>query len=500
MSHTASLVNSILTDTHRSSRPVYEQLREGLREMILGGQVPTGSRLPSSRRWAEDIGVSRMTITRVYDELTGEGFLERVQGSGTYVSNDLSAFVFGRGEEKGRALATSEAKPGASVSARATSGRTIRTSHLPPQAQPLPFRPGAASFGDFPIDTWSRYVLQAWRKSPKALAMDYGPTIGYRPLREQISQHLSVTRGVRCVSEQVIVTSGSPASLALAARTLSDPGQIAWVEDPGSPEARGVLSAAGLNNQPVNVDADGFDLERAIAVAPSPALACVSPSYQFPTGVIMSMRRRMELLEESKSRGFWVLEHDLDSDFRYSGRSLRALQGIDRIDQVVYIGSFTRSMYPGIRLGYLVVPRGIVEVVTNVLEQYDWVPPMATQIAMASFMADGHLARHIRRMRVSYMSKRDRLVAALNDVLGGESIVAAPDAGMHVPVELPDRVSIDDVIAELRSRAVESLPGRNYSQSARGDNQLVLGFAAGSAREFARAITVLRQVLTSALG
>jgi GntR family transcriptional regulator/MocR family aminotransferase len=313
--------------------------------------------------------------------------------------------------------------------------------------------------------------------------MDYGDPAGYRPLREAIAGYLRNARAVACTADQVMVVSGTQHALDLAARVLLDPGETAWVEDPGYIGTRSALMGAGVRVKPVPVDSEGFNVARAERHHPGARLCYVTPSHQYPLGVTMSLPRRLALLDWARRCNAWIVEDDYDSEFRYAGRPLAALQGLDRDQRVLYVGTFSKVLFPALRLGYLVAPPDLIGAFVAARALADHHPPSLTQAILADFIADGHLARHVRRMRTLYAERQLALLRAVRRELGGCLSVAAAEAGLHVVGWLAD--GVDDRAASRRAAAcgVEAPPLSAYrlEQGQRGG--LLLGYAATSPRQ-----------------
>jgi len=314
-------------------------------------------------------------------------------------------------------------------------------------------------------------------------ASDNQDPAGYRLLREAIAAHIGVTRGVRCTADQVIVVSGAQAALDLAARILLDSGDRAWIEDPGYPGARGALAGAGAQLVPIPVKADGLDVGAGRARYPEARLAYVTPSHQFPLGVTMSLAQRLALLEWANEAGAWILEDDYDSEYRFSGRPLEALQGLDSTGHVVYLGTFSKVLFPALRLGYLVVPPDLTEVFVAVRLFADRHVPILEQMALADFITEGHFARHIRRMHTVYAQRRATLLAAVASELGELLAVHAPEAGMHLVGWLPPRVDDAAVAQQAAKHGVEVIPVSAFRQEPMPRGGLVLGYAAVNEQE-----------------
>jgi len=307
--------------------------------------------------------------------------------------------------------------------------------------------------------------------------LDYLDPAGYRPLREAIAAYLGMARGVHCTAEQVIVVSGSQQGIGLSAQVLLDPGDAVWVEEPGYFGAKGALLGAGARLVPVPVDPEGMDLVAGKARCPTARLACVTPSHQFPLGMTMSLPRRLALLAWARETGAWILEDDYDSEYRYVGKPLTALQGLDRAGRVIYVGTFSKVLFPALRLGYVVVPRDLVEAFLATRLFLDMHPPWLEQVVLAEFMAAGHFARHIRRMRTLYAERQAALVEAARQLSGALDVRPA-GAGMHLLGWLPAG-SDDQAIAQLAARhQVSTRPLSRFFLEPLAQRALLLGYAA----------------------
>ena len=466
-----------------SALPFYRQLYEGVRSAILSGRLPAGTRLPSTRTLAGELGVSRTTVVTAFEQLLAEGYLEGKTGSGTYVARSLPDEQLGvrANGTGGNGIRRPAGSGRRRLSERGALLAATRTTAARDYGAPRAFRPGVPALDEFPYAVWRRLSGKTLRHPPWGL-LGYGEPAGYRPLREEISARLSEARAVRCSWEQVIVVSGSQQALDLASRILLDPGDAAWVEDPGYVGARAALSGAGARLVPVPVDEEGLNVAAGEGAAPDARLVCVTPSHQYPLGVTMSLPRRLALLEWANRSGAWVLEDDYDSEYRYAGRPLEALQGLDASAEgrVIYVGTFSKVLFPALRLGYLVVPPDLVDAFTAARELADRQAPSVEQAVLAGFMAEGHFARHVRRMRSLYAVRQATLVEAAERDLQGPLDVRPSGAGMHLVGWLPP--AKDDRAASRRAAAqgVEAPPLSLYRigtvPTTRGG--LLLGYAA----------------------
>lgn len=481
----------------RLAMPLYKQLYERLRAQILSSQLEAGARLPSTRALASELAVSRNTTALAYELLLLEGYIESRVGDGTRVARLLPE----------RLLQASDATPARRTQAppqKPVISRRARILLQPPYENLLyshdraragsVFRLGQPDVRAFPFDIWARLVARRASRSLQGVAR-YQSEQGYPPLREAIAAHIGITRGVHCSPDQIIITAGSQGAIDLAARVLLDPGDAVWVEDPGYLGARGALLVAEAALAPVPVDAEGIDVEAGRRLAPHARMAVVTPSHQFPTGVTMSLPRRLALLEWAREAGAWILEDDYDSEYRYSGRPLEALQGLDRTRRTLYVGTFSKVLFPALRLGYLVVPAELVPTFVATRHFIDAHPPLLEQMALADFIAEGHFARHLRRMRVLYAERRDALVSALRAELGDLLDVHAPEAGMHLVAALPSGMRSAQVAQRASTRGLLLQPVSHPSTGSAPRDLLMFGFAGDTPDELRAGVHTLADTL-----
>ena len=457
-----------------SDEPLHRQLYNELRTAILGGRLPTGCRLPASRELAQVTGLSRNTVLSAYDQLIAEGYIDSRAGSGTYVASTLPDQVL-TGPEM-------EPLPAADRGARRLTreGERLRAMPFrkwPPQPNgPMLFRAGLPALDQFPMDTWRRLYDKRMRlASVKTLA--YDEPQGYRPLREAIADHLAAARGARCSPDQILVCSGSQQAIALVQRVLVEEGDEILFEDPGYFAARGVFEAGGARLVPVPVDEDGFDVAAAVQAAPNARLAYVTPSHQNPLCVTMSLPRRRALLHWAETHGGWILEDDNASECRYRGRPLAALQGIDPHGRVLYAGTFSKVMFSALRLGYLVAPPDLVATMVRARELMDRQSPGLQQAVMADFMAEGHFARHLRRMRTVYATRLSVLMRSVREHAADLFEIAELEGGLNRVAWLPPGLSDSEAVAALQPEGFACLPVSEFRLKPGGRGGLVLGFA-----------------------
>ena len=474
--------------------PLRRQLYQGLRTAIVSHQLLGGSRLPSSRALAGELHLSRTTVIEAYQQLLLEGYLDGRRGSGTYVSCTLPD-----------ALLAPAVAPYSLVEQRVlrqSPSQVYRNVSSPSADYALvypAFRVGQPAADVFPHTIWQRLLARRYRQSWQEL-FGYQNAAGYRPLREAIAGYLGVARGVRCTPEQIIVTSGSQQALDLIARTLFQDGDAIWVEDPGYFGARWAFQRAGLRVIPTAVDSDGLDVVAGQLLSPDARAAYVTPSHQFPLGATMSLQRRLALLAWAKDQGSWIVEDDYDSEFRYAGRPLPALQGLDEAGKVLYLGTFSKMLFPSLRLGYLVVPPALVETFVTARHGADLHSPALEQAVVTDFIAEGHLVRHIRRMRALYAERQAMLREAIGQHMSGLLEVYPDPAGTHLVAWLPPEVEeSDQIVRAARDRKLQLLPLSFCSMRPLRRQALLLGYAAMDEDQIAAGVRTLSHVVEHGL-
>ncbi len=430
------------TDFH-PGLPQQRRLYEAAKAAIHQHQLGAGNKLPSSRELARDLCIARNTVIAAFEQLAAEGYVTSTLGSGTYVA-DIQ-YLTPIGTKTTQVTGNFAAITSAPLSKR---GMQITEFAAGPRFEIQPFAPGDADFSSFPFKVWQRLQNRVWREA-RAELLDYGDSGGHLPLRQAIAEYLRVSRSVKVSVEQIMITSGTQQSLDLCAQLLADVGDTAWVEDPCYWGARRVFEACDLVLHPITVDADGMALEPADLVT-TPRLIYVTPSHQYPTGAVMSLARRRELLDVAVHKNAWILEDDYDSEFRYTGRPLAALQGLDTDNRVVYMGTFSKVLYPGIKVGYMVVPPALAESFKIALYDLQRPGQLMVQAALADFISMGHFTTHIRKIRQIYGARREllrkTLVAQFGAQLNQRVTISSEESGLHLVVELPEHV--DDVALE----------------------------------------------------
>jgi GntR family transcriptional regulator / MocR family aminotransferase len=471
--------------------PLFRQLYQQLRSAILSRQLRSGAKLPSTRELASQLGVSRSAAVSAYEQLLAEGYTSGRRGSGTYVSSDLAEPIDGnaqRGE-----------KPVTAITSGATQMHSVGDFvDVTVQSEERPFNLGRTLVDARTVELWRKLSARTFR-SLNLSHLGYSDPRGTIELRNTICEYLQAARAVRCDPEQIVVTTGTQHALDIVIRILSGPDKEVWVEDPGYPLTRQALMAAGATVRPIPVDGQGIDVGAGIKSAPNARAVFVTPSHQFPTGVVLSMARRLELLAWARKKNAWIVEDDYASEFRYGGRPLASLQGLDEGERVIYIGTLNKALFPGLRMGYAVVPRALLRAFVAARYLMDRQPSTLCQAVVAAFMEEGHFAAHIRRMRLLYRDQRDVLVAALKSRLGADVTVDAPDQGMHLVAYT--RRGLSDVAIERAGRQhgviVRAMSRLHVAAAPR--SALVLGFSGYPRQTIGPAVESLAQVVEGEL-
>jgi GntR family transcriptional regulator/MocR family aminotransferase len=482
---------NVLALDRASTTSLQDQIVGFFRDAVLRGALKPGARLPSSRQLAAELGVARITAVEAFDRLAAEGYFVTRRGVGLFVADTVTdAYLSGLPTRASRARRTAPAleAPASSRGSHVPTGHDFRargpaSSATPsraletPTTDALPLATGVPALEEFPWRDWARISARVFRDRPAA-ALAYGDPQGLLELRSAIADYLGAARGIVCDPDQIVVVSGSQQGIDLTARVVASPGDAAWFEEPGYAAARAALTAARLTVALVPADRDGIDVARGIADAPSARLAMVTPSYHYPLGGTLSLPRRRALLAWAHATGAWILEDDYYGEYRFAGRPQLPLYALDRHARVLYLGTFSKMLAPGLRIGFVVAPRPLVQRLTELKMATDRYTPGLMQLVLARFISEGRLAAHVRRMRTLYRERRAALLDALathaRDVL---DVGEPPDAGLHVAVRLT--VDADDVAVsrELRAEGISAAPLSTYYAGATKVRGFVLGFA-----------------------
>ena len=474
--------------------PLYRQIYGGLRTAIVERQLRPGQRLPSTRSLAAEIGVSRIPVVEAFEQLLTEGYCESRVGSGTFVAAALPG-VSAAGARGERTLA----RPGPGFFAHRVapdSGAAAGTPAEPWLQGAGAFRMNQPDVGRFPVPIWARLVARHAR-NPQVRELLYGTALGLPELREAVAEYLRTSRAVRCEADQIMITSGSQQAIEIAARVLLDPGSPVWVEEPGYGGVHEPLRRAGARLVPVPVDHEGLDVAAGVAREPRARAAYLTPSHQYPLGATMTAARRLQALAWAQSSGAWIFEDDYDSEYRYGNQPIAALQGLDRDARVVYIGTFSKVLFPALRVGYLAIPADLVGRFAAVRAAMDICPPALVQTALAELLGEGHFARHVRKMRALYAERRGVLVAALQEELGEHLDLLGDQAGMHLVAAF--RGDEDDrLLAETAARQrLWAMPLSSCYLGPPARRGLVLGYGNTETRLIPGGVSRLRAVLES---
>ena len=461
-----------------ASVPLYRQVYERFRAAIETGLLRPGDRVASARSLASELGVARGTIETAYNQLAGEGYFSPQGQAGTVVSPSLPVRRPAR-----RGLLRTGPQP-------------IAGQALAEPAAPPPLQLGIPALDAFPRKLWARLAARRTRAT-SAADMFYGDPSGLPALRTAIAAYLRVSRGVACQPSQVVVTGGYRASLALVSHTLLAKDDRVWVEDPGYMPTHEVLRSAGQRPVPVPVDPQGIDVARGLRKAADARMAVVTPSHQAPLGVSMSLARRLQLLDWASEAKAWIIEDDYDGEYRYAGAPLPALKSLDGHDRVLYAGSFSKVLFPGLALGYLVVPDALRDAFGVAAGTWSNGSPQITQAVVADFMREGHFSRHLKKMRLLYARRRGMLAAALRKAFGDGVRIDLQSGGMHLIARFAQRRESDEELARRAQRAgMNCQPLSRRGTAAFNDEGLLMGFTnVASAAEAQQLAARLRTVL-----
>ncbi|GGY05040.1 GntR family transcriptional regulator [Litchfieldella qijiaojingensis] len=465
-----------------SSAPLAQRLYRTLRNWVQEGRLVSGQRLPSSRRLARELGLGRNTVLAAVDQLIAEGFLESRPGAGTFIADVAFEAVTSQCRETNPAAGQAEVGE-AELSSR---GMQLLEFCATFDDRFGAFAPGVPALDRFPHETWQRLLRRHLHATPTQW-LDYQAQGGVPALREALCDYLRLSRSVRCRPEQVLIVQGAQHGFELLARMLGDAGDRVWVEEPGYNGAQACFSAAGFEVEPVTVDAEGMSVESVPNGRASPRLIYVTPSHQYPSGVTMSLERRLALIEAAERHRAWIVEDDYDSEFRYGQRPIAALQGLVDGARVIYVGTFSKVLYPGLRLGYLVLPEPLVEPFRRANARLHREGQYPVQAALAEFIAQGHFSRHVRRMRDCYRRRQARLREALAPAVACGLTLSEGQAGMHLVAWLDDLETERTLVAHAAEQNVTLSPLSRYYLRQPGRPGLVLGYAGAREDEIERA-------------
>ncbi|MEL7939619.1 PLP-dependent aminotransferase family protein [Pseudomonas delhiensis] len=474
-----------------SAMPLYRQLYLQVRKQILSGRLPGGTRLPSTRTLCKELGLSRITLLNAFDQLTAEGFLASRTGAGTFVGEDW----------EGRAAVASAPRKPPRLSSLSQAVHSLRSEHFSGVSYnawapdcPTSFLPSHPAYDAFPMPAWKRLMNRHLRK-PSKDQLGYGELKGLQRLREAIVEYVFDARGIECSVDQVVITSGAQQAFNLLGMLLLNPGDGVWMEDPGHIAARIAFQALGCRLVPLRIDEQGLDVQQGLRECPDARLAFTTPSRQHPLGTTMSHVRRQELIDWAGRSQSWIVEDDCDSEFRYVGRTLPALYSLDAGERAIYVGTFSKVLYPSLRLGYVILPEALVEPFCAIRAVMDRSPSTLHQATTADFMQDGHFLGHIRRMRNLYQARQSALLEALQRELAGFLSVTPAEAGLHMIGWLPEGCDDDALARGLAEQRIFTYALRDYCIRHYLPPGLLLGFAAIPEEQAARRVEELAQAL-----
>jgi len=477
----------------RAADGLQQQVYAGVRRAILDGVLAPGTRLPSSRSLADDLRVSRTTTLMAYEQLRAEGYLAARRGSGTYVAqelpDDLPRRLAPRRLARGKHPHLS--RRGAALAGTPSPARRL-------DGPPRPFRLGVPALDVFPIRMWTQLVARRLR-SITSERLDYADAAGLLDLRQAVAEHVRTSRATACTADQVLIVAGAQRGLQLICSVLLDAGDRVWLEEPGYPGARSAFMQAGADIVPVRVDSHGLDVAAGSRQAPDARMAYVTPSNQFPLGVPMILMRRLALLKWAGRAGAWIVEDDYDSEFRYSTRPFPCLHGLDADGRVLYVGTFAKSIFPALRLGFVIVPEDIRDRFVAARRAADLHPPLLEQMALADFIGNGHYATHLRRMRSIYRERMEALAAAAAELCDGGLRLRPIQTGLHAVADLAG-VDEERVCEEAAARGIEVAPLHTYFLGRRSANGLLLGFSSTPPAQLRQGMERLADAIAAARG
>lgn len=484
-----ALLQSIDID-RASSRTISAQLALALRNLILTGSLKAGERLPASRTLANDLGIARTTVIETFEQLASEGLIESRVGAGTFISQALNAERPIAPERPDRPDYVARGRVARSM---ATAARRFvpRLPHAP-----RAFTTAMPAFDAFPLAQWSRLAAKHWR-GPRHTALGYGDPQGYRPLRQAIASHLRANRGIACSWEQVFIVAGAQQAFQLIGSTLIDPGDVVWFENPGAIGARNSLIFSGAELVPVPVDDSGMVVEKGLTASPQFRLAFVTPAHQQPLGAKMSLERRFALLQAAEAARAWIIEDDYDGEFCFAGRPLPTLKGIDATGRVIYVGTFSKSLFPALRLGFFLAPPSLVETFETALAACLPGAPTSSQAVVSDFIDEGLFATHIRRMRKLYTERHEVLVEAARARLSEWLDVVPTNAGLHTVAFLRAGLIGAEVAAAAAERGLTVVPISRFCIEPIAAEGLVLGFSGIAPAQIKAGIATLGEILAA---
>lgn len=471
-------------------RPLYKSLYEALKVRITGHVLHGGTALPTSRMMAQTLGISRNTVVQALDMLIADGFLESKPGAGVFVTQELEEFDLQQSALEGQGAVslpplTTRAEKWLTVHRNGRAGSNAKA-----------FAPGKPALEDFPFDVWARLLSRRWRLSGPRLAMAEDSK-GDLSLRRHVARHLSSTRGGTYDPDDILILSGAQQGLDLIARVLWEENDVVVTDDPTFPGISGVLAGASVQHLALPIDGEGLLLDQ-IPKAEKVKSFLVTPSRNYPVGVTMSLSRRLELLKAARTYQAWVVEDDYDCDFRFDGPPLSSLQSIDPDGRVIYVGSFSRIIFPALRLGFIVAPKSLVPAFQAAKAYIDGHTSIIHQAALADFFEEGYFDSHLRRMKKIYARRRRYLIDLIENELPNELTVAPADGGLHICTLLKNRTDDEQLAARFLAHGITVRPLSRFYKGSKKWYGFVMGFAGYSEQELGEAISILKKILRDA--
>ena len=487
MAKVSEAIAPVIAVDRKAAKPLHKQIYDGFLSVIVHGNMRPGQRVPSSRTLSIELGISRIPVLNAYAQLLAEGYFESRKGAGTFVSESLP-----------ESLTICEDKTPQPTPADSGPRPVARRALLLSRYDRAPWVGGWGAFSvhqpafdHFPFPIWSSLITRH-SKSPRFSQIHNTDPRGSETCREAICTYLRTARAVRCDPSQVMVVAGSQQALEISARVLLGNGSPVWIEEPGYRLARSVFQGAGCRLVPVPVDEDGMNVSAGIKQCAKARAAYVTPSHQYPLGSTMSASRRMQLLNWAQVTGSWIIEDDYDSEYRFESMPISSLQGLDRNARVIYIGTFSKVLFPSLRLGYIVIPPDLVDHFVAVRVAMDIFPPYLHQEAITDFMREGHFARHIRRMRLLYSERRTALVESIREQFGARLEIHGSQAGMHLAVTLPKGLSDREIATRAARKGLWLWPLSPSYLGAVPRQGFILGFGNTAAEDMSHAVAQMR--------
>ncbi|HQU85196.1 MAG TPA: PLP-dependent aminotransferase family protein [Pyrinomonadaceae bacterium] len=484
----------ILLDDKNTVTPLYRQVYESIRRAILQGELSAKTRLPSTRDFADRLGVSRITIVNAYEQLFAEGYLEGKTGAGTFVASKLPEELLQTSKTKAKSVEKMQNAPlNLSPFGEKLLAKEFESKRVQFATKFQPFQNGLTAIDEFPFEIWSR-IAAKFHKNPPRSMLGYGDPQGFYKLREAVAAHLRSARGVNCTAEQVIITSGAQQALDLAARIFLSEKDSFLIENPCYKEARNSFSATGAKVVAVAVDEEGFNVANVPKTGEKAKLVYVTPSHQYPLGHTMTLARRLELIEWARKQNAWIIEDDYNSEFRYAGRPFPSLQGLDNSGRVIYVGTFSKTIFPALRIGCLVVPPELVNVFAVARAFNDAHSAIINQAILAEFITEGHFARHVRRMRQLYEKRQEILVREVKNKLSDFIEIEKSDAGMHLIGWLRQDLDEEKISAEADKQSIKLSPVSSYYLEEPKRKGFIFGYTAFDERQIKESIGKIAEI------